>query len=56
VFLTVLVPHDDTENAEAVVARIKTRKDRSGNCLAAIGNVTVSIQAGGIWSSVRSLE
>jgi hypothetical protein len=58
VFLTVVVPHDDTENTETVVSRIKTktRKDRSGNCIAVIGNVTVSIQADGTWNSARSVE
>ena len=51
--LTVLVPHDASEDAEAVVARIKTRVDKPGNCTATIGNVNVSITADGTWDVAR---
>ena len=53
VFLSVLVPHEATEKLEAVVARIETRLDKSGNCTATIGNATVSITADGTWEVAR---
>ncbi|MHC4177023.1 MAG: hypothetical protein ACYSWU_05935 [Planctomycetota bacterium] len=56
VFLSILVPHDATEKAETIVARVRTRVDKSGNCTATIGNVKVSINADGTWEVACSAE
>jgi len=53
VFLSVLVPHNAQEKAEAVVQRIKTQVNAKGDAVIDIGNVHVAMQANGNWSVKR---
>ena len=51
-FLSVLVPHDATEDAEIVVRRIKTRMNSNGDADVKVGNVEVSLSDAS-WSVKR---
>ena len=53
VWLSVLVPFNEGEDAAAVAKKIKTAVDGKGNAEARMGNVEVSIHDGGHWSVRR---
>ena len=53
VWLSVLVPFNEGEDAAKMAKRIKTSVDDAGNCTAGIGNTKVTIKADGQWSVKR---
>ncbi|HUS90428.1 MAG TPA: hypothetical protein VM695_01215 [Phycisphaerae bacterium] len=49
VFLSVLVPHNESEPAAGVAAQVRTSLDADGSCEATIGGIRVSVSANGEW-------
>ena len=53
VWLSVLVPFNEGEDAGKVAKRIKTRVDGSGTAMATIGRIAITIAADGSWQVKR---
>ncbi|MEM7388183.1 MAG: hypothetical protein AAF514_24885, partial [Verrucomicrobiota bacterium] len=52
-FLSVLVPHIGEKNAGSLAATLETRIHESGDCLARIEEMTVTIKPEGTWTVIR---
>ncbi len=53
VWLSVLTPFDQRQNAADIAGRIKTSLDGAGNATATIGETTVTVTADGDWQVKR---
>jgi hypothetical protein len=53
VFLSVLVPFDEGQVADAIAGKIRTSVNAASECKASVGSVTVSVAPDGSWKVMR---